>query len=83
MQYAEERCVKVLKDALESDDLRLATDTAWKWLARRRPEEWSDSKDRGTGSKPDELEAAAADTSADDLAIVESVRAALLSRKVG
>lgn len=45
MQEAEERCVLVLKSALDGEgDLKLAVDTAWKWLARRRPQEWAEQK---------------------------------------
>lgn len=43
-QEAEDRCVQVLKDALSSPDKKLATDTAWKWLARRRPQQWAERK---------------------------------------
>lgn len=41
---AEQRCVAVLRNAMESDDLKLAADTAWKWLARRRPATWAEQK---------------------------------------
>ncbi len=43
-QIAEDRCVQALRNALEGDDPRLAADTAWKWLARRRPVEWQEQK---------------------------------------
>lgn len=43
-QEAEERCIQVLRNAMEGDDLRLAADTAWKWLARRRPTTWAEQK---------------------------------------
>jgi transposase-like protein len=36
-QEAEDRAVTVLRSAMDGEDLRLATDTAWKWLARLRP----------------------------------------------
>lgn len=41
---AEERCLAVLRNALDGDDPKLATDTAWKWLARRRPATWAEQK---------------------------------------
>jgi hypothetical protein len=41
---AEERCIQVLHDAIAGDDAKLATDTAWKWLARRRPVQWAETK---------------------------------------
>jgi transposase len=43
-QEAEDRAVTVLRSAMDGEDLRLATDTAWKWLARRRPREWMEQK---------------------------------------
>lgn len=43
-QEAEDRCVQVLQDALLGDDKKLATDTAWKWLARRRSVQWAEQK---------------------------------------
>lgn len=72
---AENRCIEVLKKALESSDQRLAADTAWKWLQRQRPLEWGDKTvepERGTEESAD-LD-------------VETLRAALSaaeSRKVG
>jgi hypothetical protein len=73
---AEHRCVTVLKSALEGDDKKLATDTAWKWLARRRPAQW--------GEKPTETKGTGADDQAlDDLEVTRSVLAALESRKAG
>jgi hypothetical protein len=75
-QEAEHRCVHVLKSALEGDDAKLATDTAWKWLARRRPAQW--------GEKPVESKGTGADEqAADDLEVTRSVLAALESRKAG
>jgi hypothetical protein len=75
-QEAEDRCVQVLKSALEGDDAKLATDTAWKWLARRRPAQW--------GEKPTETKGTGADDQAlDDLEVTRSVLAALESRKAG
>jgi hypothetical protein len=41
---AEDRAVAVLSAALTGDDMKLATDTAWKWLARRRPATWAERK---------------------------------------
>lgn len=41
---AEDRAVQVLKSAMGGEDMRLATDTAWKWLARRRAAQWQESK---------------------------------------
>lgn len=49
-QEAEERAIQVIQSALMGTDLRLATDTAWKWLARRRPEQWAEVK--GEPEKP-------------------------------
>lgn len=73
---AEHRCVAVLKNALEGTDAKLATDTAWKWLARRRPAQWSE--------KPVEAKAGADDEqTVDDIAVTRSVLAALESRKAG
>lgn len=43
-QEAEDRAVQVLKDAMGGEDMRLAADTAWKWLARRRPRDWQETK---------------------------------------
>lgn len=43
-QEAEDRCVQVLQEALLGDDKKLATDTAWKWLARRRSVQWAEQK---------------------------------------
>ena len=43
-QEAEDRCVEVLQSALLGDDAKLATDTAWKWLARRRSLQWAEQK---------------------------------------
>ena len=77
-QEAEDRCVQVLRSALEGEDLKLATDTAWKWLSRRRPVEWAEQK----GEPKSEL-VLAADAGGEDLAVVESVLAALKSRKAG
>lgn len=75
-QDAEERCVVVLRNALEGEDAKLATDTAWKWLARRRPAQWSE--------KPIEAKAGADDAqAADDIEVTRSVLAALESRKAG
>lgn len=75
-QEAEDRCVVVLRNALEGDDAKLATDTAWKWLARRRPAQWSE--------KPIEAKAGADDAqTVDDIAVTRSVLAALESRKAG
>lgn len=41
---AEDRAVQVLQNALTGDDMKLAADTAWKWLARRRPAQWAEQK---------------------------------------
>lgn len=41
---AEDRAVQVLQNALMGDDMKLAADTAWKWLARRRPAQWAEQK---------------------------------------
>lgn len=41
---AEDRAVQVLRDAMMGEDMRLAADTAWKWLARRRPVQWAEQK---------------------------------------
>lgn len=43
-QEAEDRAVQVLRNAMDGEDTKLATDTAWKWLARRRPREWMEQK---------------------------------------
>lgn len=43
-QDAEDRAVKVLVSAMDGADKKLATDTAWKWLARRRPAQWAEQK---------------------------------------
>lgn len=43
-QAAEDRAVQVLQDAMGGEDMRLAADTAWKWLARRRPTQWQETK---------------------------------------
>jgi transposase-like protein len=43
-QEAEDRAVQVLQNAMTGDDQRLAADTAWKWLARRRPVQWAEQK---------------------------------------
>lgn len=73
---AENRAVAVLRNAMEGEDAKLATDTAWKWLARRRPMQWSE--------KPIEAKATGADDqAADDIEVTRSVLAALESRKVG
>jgi transposase-like protein len=77
-QIAEDRCVQVLRSALEGEDLKLATDTAWKWLARRRAAEWAEQKGEPKADPGTQHEA-----TGEDLAVVESVRAALLSRKTG
>lgn len=75
---AENRCIEVLRSALESTDLRLAVDTAWRWLARRRPEEWGETKGE---AKPDD--APAEETTGEDLDVARSVVAALESRRTG
>lgn len=73
---AENRAVTVLRTAMEGDDAKLATDTAWRWLARRRPLQWSE--------KPIETKAGGSDEqSVDDIAVTRSVLAALESRKAG
>lgn len=43
-QEAEDRAVTVLQNAMGGEDMRLAADTAWKWLARRRPAQWQEQK---------------------------------------
>jgi transposase-like protein len=43
-QDAEDRAVTVLENAMMGEDMRLAADTAWKWLARRRPATWAETK---------------------------------------
>lgn len=43
-QEAEDRAVKVLLSAMTGEDMKLAADTAWKWLARRRPVQWAEQK---------------------------------------
>lgn len=63
-QEAEDRCVQVLRSALEGDDMKLATDTAWKWLARRRPNEWQERKDVAVPLTADEAEAIVAEAAA-------------------
>lgn len=73
---AENRAVTVLRTAMEGDDAKLATDTAWKWLARRRPAQWSEKPIESKGPGVDEQ-------TADDLEVTRSVLAALESRKAG
>lgn len=75
-QAAEDRCVQVLRSALDGEDLKLATDTAWKWLARRRPLEWAEQK----GEPRSEL-SVSAEGGESDLEVTRSVLAALESRK--
>lgn len=53
-QEAEDRCVQVLKSALEGEDMKLAVDTAWKWLARRRPQDWAEKKHEAEPPMTDE-----------------------------
>jgi hypothetical protein len=70
--------VGFLRRVDEADDEaeKLATDTAWRWLARRRPAQWSE--------KPVEAKAGADDAqTVDDIAVTRSVLAALESRKAG
>ena len=74
-QEAENRAVTVLRNAMEGDDAKLAADTAWKWLARRRPAQWSE--------KPVEAKADVDDQAGDDIELARSVLAALESRKAG
>lgn len=75
-QEAEERCVAVLKEALTGADKKLAVETAWKWLARRRPAQWSE--------KPVEVGASNdSEQTADDLDVARAVVSALESRKAG
>ena len=75
-QEAENRAVIVLRNAMDGDDAKLATDTAWKWLARRRPAQWSEKPIESTLGRDDER-------AADDIEVTRSVLAALESRKAG
>jgi hypothetical protein len=52
------------------------SDTAWKWLARRRPAQWSEKPVESKGAGADEQ-------TADDIEVTRSVLAALESRKAG
>lgn len=76
-QVAEDRCIQVIKSALTGQDLKLATDAAWKWLARRRPAEWGEPK----VLVPDVNVTTDASNAGADLVVVESVLAAIKSRK--
>lgn len=79
-QEAEDRCVRVLRSALEGEDLKLATDTAWKWLARRRPLEWAEQK----GEPRSDMTLPESEGAGEDLEIARFVVAALeKQRKVG
>ncbi len=71
-QVAEDRCVQVIKNAMEGPDKRLATDTAWRWLQRRRVAEWGDGK--ALDAKPGESD------DAQSLEFARSVVAALESK---
>lgn len=73
---AENRCIEVLKKALESADQRLAADTAWKWLQRQRPLEWAEAK-------PIESELGSEDSSDLDVETLRAALSAAESRKVG
>lgn len=76
-QEAEERCIKVIRNAMDGDDAKLATDTAWKWLERRRPKEWAVKREAI------ELNAAVQAIEGDAELILISALAAARSRKVG
>ena len=76
-QEAEARAVKVIKACmLQSDDLKLAHDAAWKWLRTRHPLEWLEPK----GAPEQDAKADGEDLSID---VLESVLAAAKSRKAG
>lgn len=75
-QEAEDRCVQVLRNALDGLDLKLATDTAWRWLERRRPAEWSPKRTESTNEAAEAIDG-------DQVRILESALAAARSRKVG
>lgn len=74
-QEAESRAVRVIRSAMESEDLKLAHDAAWRWLRTRRPLEWLEPK----GATEQETSRAADEQ--DEIAVLESVLAAAKSRK--
>jgi transposase-like protein len=75
---AEDRCIQVLRNALEGEDPKLATDTAWKWLERRRPADWAAKRAEQVIAQTDGEQQAE-----DDEQVTLSVLAAIRSRKVG